>query len=210
MKKPPVLGNLAIYKNFQNLEKEILINLINYAILQYMRFFSIFLFICCVSIFSCKTLPEQTADVSLKNCESLSDSVSEPVQAAYEILIQGNNLKTGLSSIIRTQKDLDKLYSILYGNSLKAPVIDFSKKAVVTVAAGPFNTGGYSVLPLSAIKTGKTVNMVFEIKSPGPKEMVTQAFTHPYVIVSVEAAPDTEIFIEIKGNSKSGYDKLDF
>ena len=96
----------------------------------------------------------------------------------------------------------------MYGNSLKAPVIDFSKKAVVIAAAGPFNTGGYSIAPVSAIKTGKIINLVFEVKSPGPKDMVTQAFTRPYVIVSVDAEPDTEIFIEINGDAKN--DKLDF
>ena len=122
-------------------------------------------------------------------------------------MIQGNNFKTGLPSIVKTQEDLQTLYSILYGNSLKAPLIDFSKKTVVIAAAGPFNTGGYSIVPISAIKTGKGINVVFKVKSPGPKDMVTQAFTHPYVVVSVDAEPDTVVFVEINGDAKSG--KLD-
>ena len=85
--------------------------------------------------------------------------------------------------------------------------IDFSKKTVVIAAAGPFNTGGYSIVPISAIKTGKGINVVFKVKSPGPKDMVTQAFTHPYVVVSVDAEPDTVVFVEINGDAKSG--KLD-
>lgn len=189
------------------------------------------LFICCVTFLGCKTLPKQSAGEShsvpddkvptvpdkgaegnlgssFKNPEILSSQPSESMQAVYEILIQGNNLKTGLPSIVKSQEDLQTLYSVLYGNSLKAPLIDFSKKAVVTAAAGSFNTGGYSIVPVSAIKTGKIINLVFEVKSPGPKDMVTQAFTHPYVIVSVDAEPDTEIFIEINGDAKNG--KLDF
>ena len=199
--------------------------------LSTMRFCVILLFICCVNFLGCKTLPKQSAGEShsvpddkvptvsdkgadgspgssFKNPEILSSQPSESMQAVYEILIQGNNLKTGLPSIVKSQEDLQTLYSVLYGNSLKAPLIDFSKKAVVIAAAGPFNTGGYSVVPVSAIKTGKIINLVFEVKSPGPKDMVTQAFTRPYVIVSVDAEPDTEIFIEINGDAKNG--KLDF
>lgn len=198
--------------------------------LNTMRFCVILLFICCVTFLGCKTLPKQPAGEfhsvpddkvptvpdkgadgnlgsSFKNPEILS-SPPESMQAGYEILIQGNNFKTGLPSIVKSQEDLQTLYSVLYGNSLKAPVIDFSKKAVVIAAAGPFNTGGYSIAPVSAIKTGKIINLVFEVKSPGPKDMVTQAFTRPYVIVSVDAEPDTEIFIEINGDAKNG--KLDF
>ena len=63
-------------------------------------------------------------------------------------------------------------------------------------------------MPVSAIKTGKVINIVFEVKSPGPKDMVTQAFTYPYVVVSVDAEPDTVIFVEINGDVKNG--KLDF
>nr|WP_315313912.1 dentilisin complex subunit PrcB [Treponema denticola] len=199
--------------------------------LSTMRFCVILLFICCVTFLGCKTLPKQPAGEfhsvpddkvptvpdkgaegnlgsSFKNPEILNSQPSESMQAAYEILIQGNNLKTGLPSIVKSQEDLQTLYSVLYGNSLKAPVIDFSKKAVVIAAAGPFNTGGYSIAPVSAIKTGKIINLVFEVKSPGPKDMVTQAFTRPYVIVSVDVEPDTEIFIEINGDAKNG--KLDF
>ena len=198
--------------------------------LSTMRFCVILLFICCVTFLGCKTLPKQPAGEfhsvpddkvptvpdkgadgnlgsSFKNPEILS-SPPESMQAGYEILIQGNNFKTGLPSIVKSQEDLQTLYSVLYGNSLKAPVIDFSKKAVVIGAAGPFNTGGYSIVPVSAIKTGKIINLVFEVKSPGPKDMVTQAFTYPYVVVSVDAEPDTVIFVEINGDVKNG--KLDF
>ena len=188
-----------------------------------MRCCVILLFICCVNFLGCKTLNKQPDDEvpsvpdkeaggnlgsSFKNPEILSSPLPESMQYVYEILIQGNNLKTGLPSIVKTQEDLQTLYSVLYGNSLKAPVIDFSKKAVVIGAAGPFNTGGYSIVPVSAIKTGKVINIVFEVKSPGPKDMVTQAFTYPYVVVSVDAEPDTVIFVEINGDVKNG--KLDF
>ena len=198
--------------------------------LSTMRFCVILLFICCVNFLGCKTPPKQSADEFhsvpddkvptvldkeaggnlgsfFKNPEILNSPPPETIQTAYEILIQGNNFKIGLPSIVKTQEDLQTLYSVLYGNSLKAPVIDFSKKTVVIAAAGPFNTGGYSIVPVSAIKTGKVITVVFEVKSPGPKDMVTQAFTHPYVVVSVDAEPDTVVFVEINGDAKSG--KLD-
>ena len=184
--------------------------------LSTMRFCVILLFICCVTFLGCKTPPKQSADEFHSVPDDKVPAVLDKEAGGNlgfffknpEILIQGNNFKTGLPSIVKSQEDLQTLYSVLYGNSLKAPLIDFSKKTVVIAAAGPFNTGGYSIVPISAIKTGKGINVVFKVKSPGPKDMVTQAFTHPYVVVSVDAEPDTEIFIEINGDAKN--DKLDF
>ena len=199
-----------------------MLNSANSDIIGNMKGCIILLFICSVICLSCKTLPKEgagefipvsdketvsNAGSSFKNPEILNSPPPETIQTAYEILIQGNNFKTGLPSIVKTQEDLQTLYSVLYGNSLKAPVIDFSKKTVVIAAAGPFNTGGYSIVPVSAIKTGKVITVVFEVKSPGYKDMVTQAFTHPYVVVSVDAEPDTVVFVEINGDAKSG--KLD-
>ena len=183
--------------------------------LSTMRFCVILLFICCVTFLGCKTLPKQPAgefhSVTDDKVPTVPDKGAGGNLGSFfknpEILIQGNNFKIGLPSIVKTQEDLQTLYSVLYGNSLKAPVIDFSKKTVVIAAAGPFNTGGYSIVPVSAIKTGKVITVVFEVKSPGPKDMVTQAFTHPYVVVSVDAEPDTVVFVEINGDAKSG--KLD-
>lgn len=175
-----------------------------------MKYYIVFLLIF-LSLFGCKTPPKQFSEIpESKSDKTFKDNSSSALEIGYEILSQGSNFKPGLSSIIRTQKELDNFYSVLYGNSAKAPIVDFSKRAVVIAAAGPFNTGGYSVFPVSAIKTGKTIKLVFEISAPWPKDMVTQAFTHPYVIVLAEAEPSDDIFIEVRGDYKGGYGIIEF
>ncbi|UTC75318.1 dentilisin complex subunit PrcB [Treponema sp. OMZ 792] len=191
---------------------------------SYMKYHVVLLFIF-LSLFGCKTTPKKFSEISatksdktfkrsidsdLKKIEEADKSSLKIVEIAYEILAQGNNFKEGLSSIIRLQEDLDKLYSILYADSVKAPVIDFSKKAVVIVEAGPFSTGGYSIIPVSATKSGKIIKFVFEVSAPGPMDIVTQAFTHPYLIVAVDADPYDDIFIEVKGNNKKKKYKSNF
>ena len=195
------------------------------VIIRAMKYNTVLLCIC-LSFFGCATVPKaERADIPLIQ-EKEGVPAAEPftseqntiqsngkphtINVPCELLTNGTLFKGRIPPIIRDQGALNNLYSVLYGNSLKAPIIDFSKKTVVTAAAGPFNTGGYSVVPVSAIKTGTVVNIIFEVKSPAPTDMVTQAFTHPYAVVSVDTEADTEIFIEIKGNLKSEYDKLDF
>lgn len=150
---------------------------------------------------SCTSL-KQTGLPEAKSNASEDISSAAPIKTVevntvhHELLMSGNNAKSGLDQIIREQGQLDKLYSILYGNNRKAPKIDFSRKAVIVLTCGPFNTGGYSIEIISAIKTGNSIELVWGVKTPEPLDIVTQAITRPYGIFSVDAEPSDSILIK--------------
>lgn len=124
----------------------------------------------------------------------------------YEILDRGAIFpiyRGALTKVIRNQKDFLDFLS-LYGNVKNGNSIDFSKRAVVAICAGSFPTGGYGITFTSAIKEDKKLNLFFTVKQPQPEEIVTQAFTSPYIILSVEADSNTEIIIHTE-NVKSKY-----
>ncbi|AGT44426.1 dentilisin complex subunit PrcB [Treponema pedis] len=126
---------------------------------------------------------------------SEKNELFEDSKICYEVLISGTNIKNGIPSLIRNQDELNRLYSVLYGGNLKPPKIDFNKNAVVAVSAGPFSTGGYSIELVSAIKTNNILNLLFRVKEPAWDEAVTQAFTRPYLIISINAEPSTVIIV---------------
>ena len=65
--------------------------------------------------------------------------------------------------------------------------IDFEKEALIFVFAGTFSTGGYGIKVDSIKRTAKNkISAVFSITSPSLDSIVTQAFTHPSIIVSVK------------------------
>ena len=64
----------------------------------------------------------------------------------------------------------------------KAPPVDFSKHFAAAVFIGLKQTGGYTVEFLPPESDGKTVNVLYRIKSPGKGGFVTQAFTTAYAI----------------------------
>ena len=141
-------------------------------------------------------LPQAEAGASKVITSAASIETIEADTVHYELLMSGNNAKNGIDQIIREQGRLDNLYAILYGNGRKAPKIDFSRKAVVVLTCGPFNTGGYSVEIISAIKTGNTIELVWEVTPPEPRDIVTQAITRPYGIFSVDAEQSDSIRIK--------------
>lgn len=61
----------------------------------------------------------------------------------------------------------------------KVESIDWKKQMVVVVTAGPKPTGGYSVTIDKLVAADKQLTVKWTLKSPGPGDFVTQAFTHP-------------------------------
>lgn len=71
------------------------------------------------------------------------------------------------------------------------PPVDFDKQTVVAIFAGTKPTGGYSVKVTKVTdqsRPGKPSTAVvdYEVISPPPDAMVTQALTYPYVVVRIE------------------------
>ena len=120
------------------------------------------------------------------------------VETSYEILAEGSYGAEFVTAVIENQKDLDKLYSLLHGRADDAPKIDFKRKKVIAVQAGPFNTGGYGIRLHSAVYTKDGLETVFAISAPEPAQIVTQAFTTPYLIISIDVSPSERVSVEIR------------
>ena len=128
------------------------------------------------------------------------------IEVAYEILEEGSYGAQFGTAVIENQADLDKLYAFLHGHSSPpAPKIDFTQKKVIAVRAGPFNTGGYGIHLYSAKYTQDGLETVFLITAPAPTQIVTQAFTTPYLIIGIDVPPSTPVSVTLQGY-KSGFD----
>ena len=121
------------------------------------------------------------------------------VDVSYEILEEGNYGAEFGTAVIENQKDLDRLYARLHDRSDRpAPKIDFERKKVIAVRSGPFNTGGYGIKLYSAIDTKDGVETVFLITAPEPTQIVTQAFTTPYLIISIDVPSSKPVFVKLQ------------
>ena len=138
-----------------------------------------------------------------KNAGLYPDAVSTGregrVDISYEILEEGNYGAEFDTAVIENQKDLDRLYARLHDRSDRpAPKIDFERKKVIAVRSGPFNTGGYGIKLYSAIDTKDGVETVFLITAPEPTQIVTQAFTTPYLIISIDVPSSKPVFVKLQ------------
>ena len=138
-----------------------------------------------------------------KNAGLYPDAVSTGregrVDVSYEILEEGNYGAEFGTAVIENQKDLDKLYARLHDRSDRpAPKIDFERKKVIAVRSGPFTTGGYGIKLYSAIDTQDGVETVFLITAPEPGQIVTQAFTTPYLIISIDVPPSKPVSVKLQ------------
>lgn len=120
------------------------------------------------------------------------------VETSYEILAEGSYGAEFAAAVIENQGDLDKLYSLLHGRADDAPKIDFKRKKVIAVCAGRFNTGGYGIRLHSAVYTKDGLETVFAISAPEPAQIVTQAFTTPYLIISIDVSPSERVSVAIR------------
>ena len=120
------------------------------------------------------------------------------VETSYEILAEGSYGAEFVTAVIENQADLDKLYSLLHGRADDSPKIDFKRKKVIAVCAGRFNTGGYGIRLHSAVYTKDGLETVFTISVPSPSQMVTQAFTTPYLIIGIDTHPSERVSVAVR------------
>ena len=168
---------------------------------------------------ACKSIPvklhtaaaEPSVSVGhLRRASAQSDKNADPepetvlteregcVETSYEILAEGSYGAEFVTAVIENQADLDKLYSLLHGRADDAPKIDFKRKKVIAVCAGRFNTGGYGIRLHSAVYTKDGLETVFTISVPSPSQMVTQAFTTPYLIISIDVSPSERVSVAVR------------
>ena len=168
---------------------------------------------------ACKSIPvklhtaEDEAPVSVghllrapvrsgKNADLYPESVLSEregtVEISYEILAEGSYGAEFAAAVIENQGDLDKLYSLLRGGAVDSPKIDFKRKKVIAVCAGTFNTGGYGIRLYSAVYTKDGLETVFTISAPEPTQIVTQAFTRPYLIIGIDVSPSVRVSVKMQ------------
>ena len=137
-----------------------------------------------------------------KNSDSYPETVLSEregtVEISYEILAEGSYSAEFTAAVIENQADLDKLYSLLHGGAVDSPKIDFKRKKVIAVCAGTFNTGGYGIRLYSAVYTKDGLETVFTISAPSPSQIVTQAFTTPYLIIGIDVSPSVRVSVKMQ------------
>ena len=186
-------------------------------------FFSFFIYLLAAVLCACKAAPKNTTAPPVETCtphtplqpaaerveEQASQLVSDALYSAqaqtdrieisYEILEEGSYAAEFATAVIENQADLDRLYALLHERSdASAPKIDFKRKKVIAVRSGPFNTGGYGIKLSSAVYTKDGVETVFLITAPEPDQIVTQAFTNPYLIISIDIPPSKKVFVKMQ------------
>lgn len=71
----------------------------------------------------------------------------------------------------------------------------------IIIMQGKHATGGYSINIKDVSLEEDTLNIIVEETSPGPMDMVTQAFTYPTCEISINVLPS-----KIKINNTDGYE----
>lgn len=87
------------------------------------------------------------------------------------------------------QSDLSSVWQRVLLQNRSQPIVDFNKDRCVIIFLGTKNTGGYAaqvtqVASEPGLKTNIFVNELF----PGPRQVVTQAQTSPWVMIAVDRA----------------------
>lgn len=148
-----------------------------------------------------QTPARQTADL-LYSDQELQEQAGR-IETSYEVLEKGSYGAQFGTAVIESQVDLDRLYALLHGQSGRsAPKIDFTQKKVIAVRAGPFNTGGYGIHLYSAIYTQDGLETVFLISTPAPTQIVTQAFTTPYLTIGIDVPPSKPVSVTLQGANR--------
>lgn len=86
-------------------------------------------------------------------------------------------------------------YRLLWGRHVGGgtpPAVDFASESVVFLFLGMRPTGGYAVEPQEASVEGGVARVKASVRSPGPGEIVTMAFTAPYAVVAI-SSPRIEV-----------------
>lgn len=128
--------------------------------------------------------------------------VKKHIDIPYTVLARGSN-RLVETMIIRSKEAMDKLTQQRCDISelqLKAfSNINFDKQALVIAHAGTFNTGGYSIDLQSAVFEDACLHLIFTVDAPKPTDLVTQAFTYPYIALVVDVDKTMNITLEILG-----------
>jgi hypothetical protein len=129
---------------------------------------------------------------------ALAAAPADVPEVAWEELASGAQATDGpqLSYHIATSREAFlTLWNQAYGARLtppELPEVDFRQESVIAVFAGQKPTGGYGVMVREIRQEGGDLIVLVEETQPGPGDIVTQALTHPWAMVTV-ARPELAV-----------------
>lgn len=130
--------------------------------------------------------------------EEMSNFVEVPQNLSWEVIAEGDQAvgKDGLSFDIATSANgLLRSWNQAYGSRLNlptVPVVSFARDSVITVYAGQQSTGGYGLKVDDVLIQDGEVYIDVTVLEPSAGAFVTQAFTSPWVMLSV-SRPNLEL-----------------
>ncbi|HEX6100798.1 MAG TPA: protease complex subunit PrcB family protein [Thermoanaerobaculia bacterium] len=92
--------------------------------------------------------------------------------------------ETRQAVLATSDADYRKQWQALIGEG-QIPTVDFDSHVVVFLFAGMRNTGGWSVVPVSARVEGDTAIVDAKVEGPPPGGITTQAITYPYAVITI-------------------------
>ena len=130
---------------------------------------------------------DRTTSNTTKNQSKLYRVLAESYYSPFAHSSKEVYIARSLAEAIAISEGNENIVSLCEG-------VDFKKEAILFAFAGSFNTGGYRVNIDSVEKQSrKKVKVIFSVSSPGMGAIVTQAFTHPSLIVAISANSEDTI-----------------
>lgn len=103
--------------------------------------------------------------------------------------------------VIRNQEGWRRLWETTLGLTTAPPEIDFACNMAVAVLAGQRPTGGYAASITSITQEDDRLIVRYQIRTPLPGEIVTQALTSPYAIAIIPASQLPVVFRDVSAVS---------
>jgi hypothetical protein len=120
-------------------------------------------------------------------CGALA-SRSKTEKLAYRTIQSGSGISIQSSQprafIAWNQADYKNFWSTLVGPT-EPPKVDFKKERPILLHAGARPTGGWNIQVRSAHRDRDVVYVTAPVVGPSRDMIVTQAITHPYVLIAV-------------------------
>jgi hypothetical protein len=108
---------------------------------------------------------------------------------------QQSGFQAPMEKFVSSEKDWVSIWTEREGNVKNRtphPRIDFDKFAVVVVAMGKKNTGGYAIEITRVVKTKDDIQIFLKKTVPKEGGVVTQKVTSPFVLARIEK-PDRPV-----------------
>lgn len=117
----------------------------------------------------------------------LGCGAAQPAPMTFTTLDGGDQsqIETPRQAVARTQTEWEALWKA-HGAESKPPVVDFTRTMVIGVFLGTRPTAGYAVAITRIEKREKELVVTWRERCPGPRDLVAQVLTAPFVLVRTE------------------------